>query len=214
MNYKADGVTYDREAFSSTPANVLVLNYKASKPGQFSADFSVNSQLGADISAKGSVITWKGMLKNGMNYEGRVLIRPKGGTLSASGDKISVKNADSCMVVIAMETDYLMDYKKDWKGESPSRKLDRYAAKAASADYAALKQAHISQYKSMFDRVKVNFGKTEEDVAKLPTPKRLEAYKKNPADPDLEETMFQFGRYLLLSSSRPGTLPALSLIHI
>ena len=60
----------------------------------------------------------------------------------------------------------------------------------------------------MFDRVKVNFGKTEEDVAKLPTPKRLEAYKKNPADPDLEETMFQFGRYLLLSSSRPGTLPA------
>ena len=54
-----------------------------------------------------------------MNYEGRVLIRPKGGTLSASGDKISVKNADSCMVVIAMETDYLMDYKKDWKGESP-----------------------------------------------------------------------------------------------
>lgn len=208
VNYKADGVTYDREAFSSTPANVLVLNYKASKPGQFSADFSVNSQLGADISAKGSVITWKGMLKNGMNYEGRVLIRPKGGTLSASGDKISVKNADSCMVVIAMETDYLMDYKKDWKGESPARKLDRYAAKAASADYAALKQAHISQYKSMFDRVKVNFGKTEEDVAKLPTPKRLEAYKKNPADPDLEETMFQFGRYLLLSSSRPGTLPA------
>lgn len=99
------------------------------------------------------------MLKNGMNYEGRVLIRPKGGTLSASGDKISVKNADSCMVVIAMETDYLMDYKKDWKGESPARKLDRYAAKAASADYAALKQAHISQYKSMFDRVKVNFGK-------------------------------------------------------
>lgn len=53
VNYKADGVTYDREAFSSTPANVLVLNYKASKPGQFSADFSVNSQLGADISAKG-----------------------------------------------------------------------------------------------------------------------------------------------------------------
>lgn len=208
VNYKADGVTYDREAFSSTPANVLVLNYKASKPGQFSADFSVNSQLGADISAKGPVITWKGILKNGMNYEGRVLIRPKGGTLSAAGDKISVKNADSCMVVIAMETDYLMDYKKDWKGESPARKLDRYAAKAASADYAALKQAHISQYKSMFDRVKVNFGKTEEDVAKLPTPKRLEAYKKNPADPNLEETMFQFGRYLLLSSSRPGTLPA------
>ena len=194
VNYKADGVTYDREAFSSTPANVLVLNYKASKPGQFSADFSVNSQLGADISAKGPVITWKGILKNGMNYEGRVLIRPKGGTLSAAGDKISVKNADSCMVVIAMETDYLMDYKKDWKGESPARKLDRYVAKAASADYAALKQAHISQYKSMFDRVKVNFGKTEEDVAKLPTPKRLEAYKKNPADPNLEETMFQFGR--------------------
>ena len=68
VNYKADGVTYDREAFSSTPANVLVLNYKASKPGQFRADFSVNSQLGADISAKGPVITWKGMLKNGMNY--------------------------------------------------------------------------------------------------------------------------------------------------
>ena len=66
VNYKADGVTYDREAFSSTPANVLVLNYKASKPGQFSADFSVNSQLGADISAKGPVITWKGMLKNGI----------------------------------------------------------------------------------------------------------------------------------------------------
>ena len=56
------------------------------------------------------------MLKNGMNYEGRVLIRPKGGTLSASGDKISVKNADSCMVVIAMETDYLMDYKKGLEG--------------------------------------------------------------------------------------------------
>ena len=208
VNYKADGVTYDREAFASTPANVLVLEYKASKPGQFSADFSINSQLESAISAKGPVITWKGTLKNGMNYEGRVLIRPKGGTLSTADDKISVKNADSCMVVIAMETDYLMDYKKDWKGEAPAKKLDRYAAKAASADYAALKQAHIAQYKSMFDRVKVNFGKTEADVAKLPIPKRLEAYKKNPVDPDLEETMFQYGRYLLLSSSRPGTLPA------
>lgn len=75
-------------------------------------------------------------------------IRPKGGTLSTADDKISVKNADSCMVVIVMETDYLMDYKKDWKGEAPAKKLDRYAAKAASADYAALKQAHIAQYKS------------------------------------------------------------------
>lgn len=63
VNYKADGVTYDREAFASTPANVLVLEYKASKPGQFSADFSINSQLESAISAKGPVITWKGTLK-------------------------------------------------------------------------------------------------------------------------------------------------------
>ena len=172
VNYKSDGVTYDREAFASTPANVLVINYRASKPGSFNADFSVNCQVDADISAKGPILTWKGTLKNGMNFEGRVLIRTKGGTVSASGDRISVKDADSCTVVIAMETDYLMDYKKDWKGEAPSRKLDRYAAKSASTDYAALKQAHIAQYKSMFDRVKVDFGKTEPEVAKLPIPVR------------------------------------------
>lgn len=208
VNYKSAGVKYDREMFASTPANVLVLEYKADKTGKFSADFSVNSQLGATIGAKGPILTWKGTLKNGMKYEGRVLIRAKGGTVSAEGDKISVNNADSCKVVIAMETDYVMNHDKKWKGEYPDKKLDRYAVKAASQDYASLKQAHIAQYKSMFDRVKLDFGKTAPDTAKLPTPERMKAYKTNPVDPDLEETLFQFGRYLLMSSSRPGTLPA------
>ncbi len=221
-NYKVGGVTFNREAFASTPAKSVVVNYTADKPGQVNAQFYINSQLGANISVlaqkfnmpnsgnytEGMTIVWKGTLKNGLNYEGRAMIKPKGGTITEKDGNIVVQGADACMVTIAMETDYAPDYNKKWKGQAPAPKLDAYAGGVAGTNFAALKKAHVAQYKSMFNRVKVDFGKTDDAVASKPIPERLKAYKSSQKDPDLEETMFQYGRYLLLSSSRPGSLPA------
>lgn len=208
VNYKANGTTFTREAFASTPAKVLIINYTADKAKQFSADFSINSQTDATITANNNTLTWKGELKNGERYEGRVIILPTGGKTTVNGQNISVSNADSCMVIIAMETDYVMDYHKNWKGEAPDAKLNSYAKNFSAKQYDALKKAHIAQYRSMFGRMKVDFGSSSDELIAKPTAERINAYKKSPNDPDLEETLFQLGRYLLMSSSRPGTLPA------
>lgn len=203
------GVTVSSESFVSAPDQVMVFSYKADQPGKLDAKFTfVGQQDGVQVSASGNTVTLKGTLKNGMQFEGQAVVLNNKGTLTANNGVLELKGGDSCVVLVALGTDYVMDYSKHWKGAAPSGKIAKQLAAAKKKSLAELRAAHRKDFSKYFDRVTLNLGTTDAAVAGLPTPKRLDAYKKNQNDPQLEETMFQLGRYLLISSSRPGSLPA------
>lgn len=232
VSFTKGGVDFKREIFASHPNQVIVMTCSASKKGALNASFILKPNHTTNLSAKGNMLTMSGTLKNGMAFEGRIVVIPVGGgTATATGNtknvdvtyqdnkpvlsteelpSIDLKNATSCTVIISMATDYALDYKKGWKGDSPEKKNAFCLSKSVKVPAAQLKDAHVKNYKSLFDRMKLNLGKTDPEVAKLPTNERIEAYKTNPVDPELEQTVFQFGRYALISSSRPGVhaLPA------
>ncbi len=250
-SYTSNGVNYTREVFASHPNQVIVMTCKADKAGQLNADFILKPAHDAKVTAissgKNNKLSISGTLANGQAFEGIVSIIPKGGTVTATGGskdvpvtyqdryaecdldtipKLILKGGTECTVILSMATDYVMDHTKNWKGESPQKRNNAYMNNALATPIADLKNAHIKNYKSLFDRLNLNLGKTDAELAALPTDKRLEAYKKRMGDnmindaeserlytvetndPELEETLFQYGRYMLISGSRPGNLPA------
>ena len=209
VSYTSDGVTYRREAFASFPDQVMVFRYTADKPGSHSGTLTFKDAHDAKPVIGPSRITATGKLKNGLQYESQILVINEGGTLSATPTGIAFQNVTSLTLIVGAGTDYLNQRAKGWRtGEVPHRLVSAQIDKAAKLPYAALQAAHVKDYQALFNRVRLDNGKTEAGIAALPTPKRLVAYKQaNAKDPELENLLFQYGRYLLLGSSR-GALPA------
>lgn len=201
ISFRADGVNYTREYFSSHPADASIIRLSADQPGQisFSASLSRPGE-GENIRLEDDEIIMRQKVddKDGVRYETRVKIIPSGGSLSSEGETISVKNADSVMLVHVAATDY--------RGEDPTALCQQYLEKSAGKDYATLKQEHIADYQELFGRVSLDLGTS--DAIFFPTDQRLEALRNGASDPALYSLYFQFGRYLLISSSRPGCMPA------
>lgn len=208
-SYKKDGVTYRREILASREHDMVVLHYTADKAGKLDIAFDLKCQLPkVTIEVQGNdTLVWKGTLANGLSYEGRALIRPSGGKASAKEGGIDIKNADACTVYVTMATDYVMDYAKQWKGEAPALRLDKQKA-LTKLPYEKVKAGHLKSYGDVFGKMTLELGNATPERAVLPTDQRMEKYKADPRDPDLEETLFQFGRYLIMSSSRAGGLAA------
>ncbi|MCR5183895.1 MAG: glycoside hydrolase family 95 protein [Opitutales bacterium] len=232
--YKSNGTAYTREVFAAQERNAIVAVYTCSKKGGLTGTFALTPEHNAKIAAnKNGTITMTGTLENGMKFAAKVRLYVTGGkisTLGGNGDihvkyegggdamhsvydgkklaKLKVENADKIIAVIAMHTDYVLDEKKGFKGGDPVPATEA-TLKAVEALLADKNLANVCTQKNreLYNRVKIELGKTDADTAKLPTPERLKKYKNTQKDPDLEETLFQFGRYCLLSSSR-GSLPA------
>ena len=100
-----------------------------------------------------------------------------------------------------------MDYASNWKGTSPTAKNKKILTKATKKSYSEIRKDHTSNYKKLFNRMRINLGKTDEGTASMATDERIEAYKNSGSDPELEATIYQYGRYVLISGSRPGNLP-------
>lgn len=120
---------------------------------------------------------------------------------------LEVKDATSIEILVSLATDYVMDYTKGWKGSAPKARNSTIIGKAAAKSAEKLRKAHISNYKKLFNRLEIKLGKTNEEVAALPTDERLDAFRQSQNDPELAETIYQYGRYVLISGSRPGNLP-------
>jgi len=202
--FTANGVKFTREAFSSHSDKVMVIRLSADKPGSISATIRLTDAHKAKTSAATDTLTAAGSLENGLAYESRVKIIPDKGKLTISGSHLTLENADSATILLAAATDFASTPAQNWRGEKPTPKLDRILASAAKKSPAELKSTHIAEHQSLFGRVTANFGPSRDD---LPTDQRLASYQKSP-DPGLDALFFQFGRYLLISSSRPGGLPA------
>ncbi len=131
-----------------------------------------------------------------------------GGTIEVEGDAIKFVNCCTLTLLLDARTDYAPSYKAGWRGLPPAAQVVKELGAAAKKPLAALRKAHVHDLAPLLARVRVDWGRSDAATLALPTNTRLNAYAKGAYDPDLEQTMFQYGRYLLASCSRPGGLPA------
>ncbi len=200
--FESNGVKYTREVFSSAPGEMIVLKLAASEKGQLNFSIRIGRPGDAEkITVKGNRIHMTGFA----GYEGRgtrfaavAALETKNGTIRPGEKSITVKNADEATIRISGRTDFWGSDEKN----AASRDIDR----SEEVPYEQLKANHIKAHQDYFDRVTLTLNGT--DTLDLPTNKRLERVADGHDDPGLTELYFQFGRYLLISSSRPGNLPA------
>ncbi len=216
VQYKKDEVSYLRQYFVSYPNRVMVVRYVADQPGKQNLVLSYcpNPMASGAFSKDGNGLEWYGRLNNNkMQYSVRVQAINKGGALKVEGDKIKVENADEVMFLISAATDYRMNFDPDFSdpltyvGENPQKVTEGFINSAKQKSYKQLFDAHYADYSKLFNRVQLHLNPGSK-VSSLPTAKRLEAYRKGASDYQLEELYYQYGRYLLIASSREGSLPA------
>ena len=206
-SYTVDDVTYTREAFASFPDRVVVMRLTASKPGKlsFAAGFTTPQKRATIKTTPAKELTIFGVtsdhetVKGMVNYKGIVRMKLEGGDLASTDTSLAVKNANAVTIYISIATNF--NNYNDISGDQDKRALD-YLDKAYSKSFAAMLPAHIAAYQKYFNRVKLNLG-TNTEAAALPTDERLKNFNTT-NDPSFAALYYQFGRYLLISSSQPG----------
>lgn len=205
VSYRERDVLYRREAFSSHPAQVMVYRFTADKPGGYSGTLRLTDRHGASISAEGAMLKSVGRLENGLDYEAQVWVLNEGGKLDVVNGSIVVTKADAVTVLLAAGTSFANDPHRKWRGEAPHRRVTDRLEIAARKPFALLREEHTADYRALFSRVTLRLG---QGGVSAPTDQRLKARQGGGTDTGLEALLFQYGRYLLISSSRPGGLPA------
>ena len=208
VTYEQDGTEFVRETFCSHPDQVMVSRMTANASGQYSGRIKLVGAHDEETVAQSRRLTFSSTLTNGMAYEAQVLVTVKGGTIKMDDDTLVFSACDSLTLILAAGTDYVMDYARKWQGDHPHARVTRQADRAAGRPYAKLLTAHVQDFQSLYKRVAIDLGTTEEAQRALPIDRRLDAIRSGTADPDMDELLFQYGRYLLIACSRPGTLPA------
>ena len=217
VQFKKDNVAYQRSYFISYPANVMVMRFSADRAGMQNLVFSYapNSISQGSLSGDGDkgLVFSASLNNNGMKYVVRIQAETKGGTLSNTGCRLTVKGADEVVFYVTADTDYKMNFNPDFKdpktyvGVDPAETTCQWINDAVMQGYTALFQQHYSDYAALFNRVRLNLNPTVK-TSDIPTPQRLKNYRNGQPDYYLEELYYQFGRYLLIASSRAGNMPA------
>ena len=229
VEYECGGVFYKREYFTSYPDKVFAARFGADKPGALS--FTLHPEIpfvkpylfeegdgmgkSGSVSAEGNVVTFSGKMEYyNIIFEGQTAVKTKGGTIKSENGKITVLGADEATVITAVGTNYKLcsdvfcerdPKKKLEKYDAPHEKVSEIIEKAAEKDYELLRKRHIDDFSEILGRAAIDLGGVYED---RPTDELLADYRNGKRSRYLEEMYFQFGRYLLISSSRPGTYPA------
>jgi alpha-L-fucosidase 2 len=206
VTYTRGGTTFTREAFSSHPAQVMVFRFTADKPGALGGKLRLTDMHGAAIRAAGKSITATGKLDNGLEYQSTVLVLHERGSVKPDGQALAIDAADSLTVLLTADTSFSNSPARKWRGPHPAKDIESRLKAAAATPYETLKNEHLADHRALYRRVKIDLGPARDEV---PTGRRLVDYKKSPAaDPGLEALFYQYGRYLMIASSRPGGLPA------
>jgi alpha-L-fucosidase 2 len=209
VTYRQDGVTYTRETFISPVDQVLVMRLSADAPGKISFQLGFETPQVATVAIESPqeiVLSGRNGGHNGkdgaLRFESRVRVVASGGQQSAGTDELVVTGADSALVFMAAATSFKAF--RDVSGDPTAITQDQMA-RAATRSFDDLYAAHLKAHSALFERVHVDFGRTE--AADQPTGQRI-ARSQFQNDPALAALYYQYGRYLLISCSRPGTQPA------
>jgi alpha-L-fucosidase 2 len=206
VEYSINGVQFTRTAWVSAPDEVMVFRFEASAPGQISFDVTLKRAERARTMHEANELLMQGTLNDGRGGDGvrfaaRAKILARGGRVRTEKDRLIVEGADEALLLVTAATSF-----GGFAGRNTKDPLEASAAdlrKAAAKSVAELWRAHEADYRSYFERVTLDLGSSAH--AARPTPERL---KDAAEDPALAALYYQYGRYLLISSSRPGGLPA------
>lgn len=218
VRYTQDGVKMTRETFMSYPDHVMVMKVSADRPGKVNVEARLNSPFRRNISAAGDRLTMNGTWSylptrifdliakvegDGMSFQTDVVALPEKGKLEATDTSLVVTDANSVTFVLTIATDFV-NY-KDISGK-PSARCENILAAVRGKLYEQLKETHVKDFSGLMGRVHLTVG----DDAKnsLPTQERVAALKRGEPDTDLQAKLFQFGRYITVSSSREGSEPS------
>ena len=209
VSYTVNGVRFRREIFSSAADQVLVVRLTADSPGQISLAAGLTTPHKAAVKVEaGDTLVMTGVngemrgIPGALKFQARLRVLPEGGKISASLDKISVTGANAVTLLFAAATSFKNYH--DVSGD-PAAVTKKQIAAASKKSFADLQSAHLADYQSLFRRVTLDLGGT--NASPLPTDERIKNFAAG-QDPQLAALYFQFGRYLLISSSRPGGQPA------
>ena len=205
VSYRVGDATFTRECFATFPDKVIVWRVTADQPGRVSFTAQLDSPHKSAKTARrqGDQLALFGEVEpGGLRFESRMKISALGGKVAVSDDAITVEHADSATLVLAPATSFKNF--SDISGDPSSRAAAMLKA-VSKMSYAQLLKAHWADYQKLFGRVSLNLGRT--DAAKLPTDERINNFSTG-NDPDLAALTFQYGRYLLIASSRAGGQPA------
>ena len=208
VTYKSGDVTYKRETFASHPDEVMVMRLTADKPGSCSGAVQLKGGHRETTQLAKNGLKFSGELPNRLRYETQALVLNEGGSIQTGEGQVYFDKCDSVTILLAAATNYTFDHSSGYRGGGPQATVGNRLAAASAKKYDALKSAHIKEFNSYFNRVSLDVGATPSDRLTLPTDQRKVKHAEKGDDPDLEELMFQYGRYLLISCSRPGGLPA------
>lgn len=218
ISYEVDDVKYKRETFSSAPGQAIVIRIESSKNGALNFAVGMNSpHTNYTVYVENDEIILKGKANNypkekgpdgypypesKLNFEARLKIVPEGGALVQTKNSIKVEHAKTATLYLVAATSFI-NY-KDISAD-PAGKCEKYLSGLEGKSYESLKAAHVADYQKLFKRVNLDLGSI--GISNRPTNERLISFKTD-EDPSLVSLLYQYGRYLLISSSRPGTQPA------
>ncbi len=218
VTYTQNGVQYRREYFASHPANILILRLTADHPGSYTGTLRLTDMHQGKVISNGPRFAVTGSLAGyvyeegspkysvALDYEAQVLVVNEGGSLQSTAGQIEFKGVDSLTVYLNAGTDYVNDRRRHWRGEPPHDRVLAGIQAASATPYPALLAAHLADQERLFGRVALQLGNPP-TTPDLPTDLRLLNYAKGARETALEALLFQYGRYLLIASSRDG-LPA------
>ena len=203
--FEVDGVTYRRDVFASWPAQAIIVRITASKPGSISMNAALKSahENSAVAAVSNHEITMSGQVEDSaIRYEARLLVKTQGGASSSQNGAIAITSADAVTLILTGATNF-----KNFRDVSadPKERDVNTLAPLRNTSYDSLRAAHLADYQKLYSRVSMDLGVTA--AAEMPTDERIKAFAAG-NDPQLVATVFQYGRYLLISSSRAGGQPA------
>lgn len=208
--YQVDGVNFQREVFASFPDRVIIVRFTTDKPGELNFKVSYDSPLQSTVKKQGKKLVLRGKggdhegVKGVIEVETQSQVITEGGKVSLTDKYISVEHATAATLYIAAATNFVNYH--NVKGNE-SKKASALLAGAMKKEYSEALKAHTDYYQSQFNRVSLSLGGGNTKTARQETVKRIAGFSQG-NDPALAALMFQYGRYLLISSSQPGGQPA------
>ena len=201
VSFNSGGVNYKREYFATNPDNVLVLRLTADKQKSITMNMGLDLMRQADLSVENNQLVFTGKVDfplhgpGGVCFEGRIAVLADNGEVKMEQSGVGIKEADAVTLIVDVRTDY----------KSPDYKTlcADGVEKAAAKSYDELKQAHIKDYNTLYNRVSIHFGQDANRA--MPTDVRWKQVKEGKTDTGLDALFFQYGRYLTIASSRENS---------
>ena len=210
LSYEQGGVHYVREAFASHPAQAIVVHFGADRPHRFTGSIRLADAHAAEITADGDRLVARGALvaqDGGLRYASALRVLHHGGRVAVRDGRLAFEGCDSLTIVLAAGTNYVADASRGFEGDDPLPRVTAQLDAAAARPFDQLRAEHERDFRALFARVAIDLGRSAPQRRALPTDARLARYTRDGGDPELESLFFQYGRYLLVSSSR-DSLPA------